>query len=227
MINIPFFTTVADYEHVLILLILFFAFVLGLKATSKVSNTTQTFFLDRDYSSALKGIGAVLILMGHYGQMEINRIDSGAKSVDAIVAMITANVALVWFMFISGYGLTVSKQNITNHFSDCMKRLSKVFFPMLFVFLLSLIMYVFMQEPKVIIRAKDLCIPDEIRILPNGIADNFGFVLSGIIRWYWYPWCAMMMYVCFYLADYIACKLKINGGVKRGSCYLSCLYIIY
>lgn len=204
-----FFHNICDYEHIAILLVLTILFIIGLKKLPQ-KKQCQGFVLDRDFSGALKGIGAVMILMGHFAVMQIGYSEGDPKSINWIVSWSTANIALVWFMFISGYGLTVSKKTITNHFITGAIRISKVFLPMLFVFVVSLLLYAILPYPYTEETVRALAIPAEIGMIPNDIAGNIVFIGGGIIRWYWYPWCAIMLYVCYYVADYISSKFQLN-----------------
>lgn len=198
-----------DYEHLLLLIILMALFILGLKKIS-AKNIQKGFVLDRSFSGALKGMAAVLILMGHYAQMKNGMDESNIMCMNWVVSWSTANIALVWFMFISGYGLTVSKKNITNHLDNAKKRLSKVFNPMLFVFVLSIVLYCVLPYPYTSAEARSLAIPTEINMLPNEIIDNIVYIIGGMFRWYWYPWCAIILYICYYIADYISSKHHFN-----------------
>ena len=62
--------------------------------------------IDLNMSKAMKGIACVFILLGHYGQRKAALMPD-AGFISKAVWMSTANIGLVWFMFFSGYGLSL------------------------------------------------------------------------------------------------------------------------
>lgn len=206
MESVFYFTS--EYEHVAIVLILTVLFVMGLKKRS-IKQEHAGFNLDRQYSAALKGMACIMILMSHY-EMMIHE-DALHRGIAAFVGCTASNMALVWFMFISGYGLTVSKSGISNHIRGVCERCSKVFFPMLFIFCISLFLYLFIPLNLPISAIKELVMPKELYIF-NGIIpfDLRTFVIAPV-KWYWFVWCILMYYIIFYLSDYLSQKYKVSS----------------
>lgn len=202
------FQSNSDVENFIIIMILFAMFVSGIAPLKNYNKVEKGFKFDRNFSGALKGIACVLILTGHYSQMFYGQVHG---CLSWYVAQISANVALVWFMFISGYGLTKSKCNISNHFTACILRCSKVLFPLLFVMLVSFGVYLVLPSWHYSVNeANKLVIPEEMLMMQN-IADlNWRIILFSPVKWYWYVWCILFYYVLFYLSSYLAQQTKWN-----------------
>lgn len=98
-----------EFCVILMLLVAFLFFSLK----SKTGNCREAllatpFAFGRDMSTLLKGIACIFILMSHYVAIYYGTgLPNGALHYVQIYA---ANIALVWFMFCSGYGLTLKKQ---------------------------------------------------------------------------------------------------------------------
>lgn len=100
------------------------SFLIGLKRKKEIN---RELVLDKNFSSVLKGIACIFILMGHYESTMHYPLDYYPKCLGWFIRLTTANVALVWFMFISGYGLTISKSKIDTPLYDLGRRCCKVF----------------------------------------------------------------------------------------------------
>jgi len=198
----------SDIELAIIICALTLMFLFGIK---KKQNDSGSHHLDKNTSFALKGLACIMILLGHYAGMAINSSADTPKTFGWYMYMTSANIALVWFMFISGYGLTISQNIIVNHSTTCLKRIAKVFLPMLYVFFISMLLYAFLPYPFTQEQANNFSIPEEIGMIPSNMAGNWKFILLGIVRWYWYPWCAIAMYICYYLSQYLSAKFKWNN----------------
>ena len=64
------------------------------------------FVIDLQMSYVIKGLACLLILLGHYANM---RISPNFSVISKIVWMFSSNVALTWFMFFSGYGMSLKR----------------------------------------------------------------------------------------------------------------------
>lgn len=170
---------------------------------------TNLFFFDREFSGILKGIACVMILSAHYEAMM--HYDVHYPYFGIIARNLYAYIGLVWFMFVSGYGLTMSKSKTENHFKACMKRCSKVLFPMVFVFVVSLILYFILPIRFNETQMMQMAMPDELYVLHHisSLAD-IKYILLGSFRWYWYVWCILIFYIMFFLSDFLAIKAHVN-----------------
>lgn len=99
-----------DIEYIIILLILGLLFVFSLSPRKSSGRIFILFTIDKKMSNAIKGIACVFVLMGHWATMRIVNNDlhlGGAVSV--VVYYLSANIALTWFMFFSGYGMSLKR----------------------------------------------------------------------------------------------------------------------
>lgn len=216
----------SDYEHVILCVILLALFLIGLK---RKKEKKRELVLDKNFSSVLKGIACIFILMGHYESTMHYPLDYYPKCLGWFVRLTTANVALVWFMFISGYGLTISKSKIDAPLYDLGRRCGKVFFPMLFVFLSSLFLFVILPEKANMSCPGDLLIPEELHMF-NGKQDfEILKLFYAPIDWYWYVWCILIFYCCFYFSLFFSRKYNINTTILLIvllGLYYTCAYIL-
>ena len=141
--------------------------------------------------------------MGHYMQRtEIN----DEAIISNIIGMTTANIGLVWFMFFSGYGLSLKEPSDNYILKDLCKRLSKVYFPLLFTCIITFVVYAFLPNKYTPDEATSLWISSDIANIQNG---NIIAVLPHIFGWLdWYIFCIMIFYTLYYFSYYIAKKIK-------------------
>lgn len=212
----------SDFEQCFIIILLLILAFMGLQKRKTVIKT-NLFFFDREFSGILKGIACVMILLAHYEAMM--HYDVHYPYIGIIARNLYAYIGLVWFMFVSGYGLTMSKSKIENHFKACMTRCCKVLLPMAFVFVVSLILYFILPIRFSEIQMLQMAIPDELFILHHisGLAD-IKYILLGSFRWYWYVWCILMFYIMFFLSDFLAIKVYVNKTLVL-VCLLATYYI--
>lgn len=100
--------TFYDIEYIIIIVVLISVFFIGLKSRSiEYDKLYLPFVIDKQMAVALKGLACVLILLGHWGQRKFD-VDM-PWGVSKVVWNTTANIGLVWFMFFSGYGMSLKK----------------------------------------------------------------------------------------------------------------------
>lgn len=97
----------SDIEYLIITIFLAFLFLTGLKMRQYDNCNIRDFVKDRvnlwfsidyNFSSAIKGIACVLILMGHYRSFFLP-ISEDETLITMIIGMSSANIALFLFMF--------------------------------------------------------------------------------------------------------------------------------
>ena len=203
MSEIPLLNYIVNNEHIFIVSVLAIMFILGLKKSTETP-AGESFVLDKSFSGALKGIAVILILMTHYEQMFANETSGLVRT---LVARIPANAALVWFMFISGFGCTKTIGTKKGFFTPCVTRCMKVLGPMFFCFIVSVLLYVILPYRFNLEETQALHLPKEIYLFNNHALD-IPFVLKGIFRAYWYVWCILMYYVIFYASSYLTNRFK-------------------
>lgn len=198
-----------DIEYAIIILLLSVLFVFSLKPDKVNTFKQKQAFLSclehgKQMSVLLKGCACVMILMSHYA----TRVLGGGlpKGVSYYVAIYAANVALVLFMYISGYGL--SKLQTTKNFvsyrahgNECFSRLIKVYSPLLFICLLHTALFV-LPDPHVSGEGKFL--------YAIGLADE------------WYVICIIYFYALYYLSLGAAYLFRTNQTVV-----LAVLMLVY
>lgn len=144
MIPLQIHTT--DIESIIILLLLTILFVSGLKR----QHVTHKFdySIDIRMSNMLKGIACIFILLGHF--MSYYYDHNPETLISKVIYASTANIALVLFMFISGYGLSCKFRLSTNEcalISDkvihksLFDRLKKIISPFLIVVIVTHLLY--------------------------------------------------------------------------------------
>lgn len=189
--------TNVEYIFIIILIIVLFALSLGARGKDKKHRLEWKDLLCFEYgkqmSILLKGCACVMILMSHYS----TRVLGGGlpKSISYYVTIYAANVALVMFMFISGYGLTVKhvSYDISYSFSVLAKewlvRLKKVYFPLLFVCLINTILFV---------------------IPIHNVSTGVKFLYAIGFADEWYVICVIWFYTFYYLSIGVGLRFKAN-----------------
>lgn len=119
----------SDIENIIIVSILSSLFLFSLKKR-KESKPLEFLVIEKDYSLVLKGIACVFVLMGHYVNLTFPIVSHGYLS--KFVYATTANIGLTWFMFFSGYGLSLKecKRGVKSLY---VSRLKNLLCPFLFV----------------------------------------------------------------------------------------------
>lgn len=205
-----------DIEYLILFLLIAICFFFSLKRKKNVCHV-KSFCIDKDFSIIMKGIACLFILFGHYGQRRAMLLPD-AGLVSTATWNLTANIGLVWFMFFSGYGLSLSK--IDNTFCAWKHRLLKVYLPLLFVSLLTLILYFILPNKFSAEDAKILWISPHIEALHSG---NYGQIIPFLFGWPdWYVFCIMILYSIFYLSFWISHKTN-----KSQTIILSIFLLIY
>lgn len=204
----------SDIEYIVIIVALFIFFLLGLKRKN-ATVTGGLLAIDLNMSSAMKGVACVMILMSHWGQRRFN-IDM-PWGVSKLVWYLFANIALVWFMFFSGYGL--SKKNLKNESSiDIVilwgKRLKKVYFPLLIVCIVSMVLYALLPDCFSLSEAKRLWIPQDIHRIHDFNMEELKPLLLHLFGWKdWYVLCIIFFYTLFYLSELLSKKIHLETTV--------------
>ena len=198
-----------DLEFVTIFVIIFFLFLIGLRKKVECSNN-KIYGIDLPLSTALKGIACVLILMGHFVNL---RMGAGIKQTlfSRLIYFTTANIALTIFMYFSGYGLSVKKLCGGGISNICIKRLKKVYFPLLVTCIVTMLIYAtlpikFSSEEIALLR-----IPKDIELLHDFTPANLFILLPHLFGWRdWYVCCIIIFYLMFYLSQYLSLDKSIN-----------------
>lgn len=112
--------------------------------------------------------------------------------------MSTANIGLVWFMFFSGYGLSLKHMEKGEIMGKWWNRFKKVYLPLLFTSFISIGVYALLPMKFNVTMSKKLWLVDEIAAIHQG---NFMGWFPSAFGWLdWYVFCIMIFYTLFYLS---------------------------
>lgn len=155
--------------------------------------------LNKQNSVLIKGIACVFILLSHYSARTLG--GGLPTSVSYYVTDYAANIALILFMFLSGYGLSLKEHESGHLLSEWLKRISKVYLPLVFACTISTLLAVLFGTPY-----------------GGGkfLLSVFGFTDE------WYVICIIYFYTIFYLAVFLSIRLNINESIV-----LSIFMLIY
>lgn len=202
--------TITDYEYLLILGFLVLSFFFGLrKKTSGDEGKSGFFCVDLEMSTAIKGIACVLVLMGHFAQRNFS--SDLPFGVSKIVWYTTANIALSWFMFFSGYGLTLKDIRVCQLKNDIKMRLVKIYYPLLYTCVISMVVYFLLPDKFTLEEINKLFLPREIHDIKNLTLSNSGYMIMDLFGLFdWYVFCILIFYTFYYLACFLSFKTKWN-----------------
>jgi len=217
------FNFASDLEIVVIITVLIALFFMGM--THIEHKETDRWSIDKNYSSLLKALGCVFVLIGHY-EANVNLNSGDITKFGGIIYCTTANIGLVWFMFISGYGLSVS-HNSNRIVPQTVNRLQKVYLPLLFVSILTIVLYLILPafDEDYSIR---YTIPRLYHVMHNISKQYYVDILYGglgIIDWY--VMCIMMFYVIFYIARFLSRSFAPSLNDQGETIFLLGLLFVY
>ena len=217
--------TFYDIEYIIIIVVLISVFFIGLKSRSiEYDKLYLPFVIDKQMAVALKGLACILILLGHWGQRKFD-VDM-PWGVSKVVWNTTANIGLVWFMFFFGYGMSLKKGTEEVGLDRWWHRMKKIYVPLFFVSVISVVLYVILPDCFSIGEIKQLWIPETIHQLHNFSMSDMLSIIKNMLGWGdWYVACILMFYTIFYFAVYISCKYKLNTTILLAIFF--CIYYIW
>ena len=170
-------------------------------------------------SQALKGIACVFILMGHWGQRKFD-IDM-PWGISKVVWQTTATTALVWFMFFSGYGMSLKKISQGEYMSKWWGSLKKIFIPCLLTCFVMLLICALLPDKFTPAEVKQLWLPNEIHQLHH---FDSGYILTLFTSLLgggdWYVCCILMFYTIYYVVGFISDKYHKNQTILLGIAFV-------
>lgn len=221
----------SDIEYLIITFFLVFLFLTGIKRRQYDNCNIRDFVrggvnywlsIDYNFSSAIKGIACVLILMGHY-RTTFLPISEDETLITKIVGMSSANVALFLFMFFSGYGLSLKEYKGRNIMRDWFARVSKIYLPLLVTCVLMIAVFALLPDIFSPSEAKSFHVSSILHELHNIDSSNITKVLLAGIGWGdWYVTCILMFYTIFYISVFVCNKISVNQTI-----ILSILMLVY
>ena len=203
-----------DIEYGLIILVLLLLFIFGLKKREeKVSFIPLN--VDKDFSSAIKGVACVMILLSHYGKRAFGFDVPIPMSISKVVWWSSANIALAWFMFFSGFGLSLKDDcKIVSIKKTLLLRIWKVYRPYIIVVIVTLIIAFFLPDSFSLeeMRARIMSTkPHYMHHLTE--AMNLTYIYGLVIHSSWYVECIIWFYSIYYLSVWFSCKWSFNKTV--------------
>lgn len=180
------------------------------------------FVIDLQMSYVIKGLACLLILLGHYANM---RISPNFSVISKIVWMFSSNVALTWFMFFSGYGLSLKKSlNVKDSWKHSFL---KIYLPSLFVGSVAFLMYMSLPVTLTYSDIVSLHINENLYFLQHFSFNVLWRILKSLLlgNGSWYVICIIVFYSVFYLGLYISKYKKKNLSIIIGILFF--LYFVF
>jgi len=130
--------------------------------------------------------------------------------VSKAVWLFSANIALVWFMFFSGYGLSLKMmKSDENLLRVWLKRLKKVYLPLLFVGIVCTIGYLLLPSPDTLEETTQMQVSTYIYYLHHLSWVGFSKLWPHVLGWKnWYVICIIFFYSFFYLSALLERKTR-------------------
>lgn len=167
--------------------------------------------VDKTASDVMKAIACIFVLIGHWAT---NLQNSGVEL--GVVARVswytTANIALCWFMFFSGYGLSLKENSKIPIGRDWWKRVKKIYTPLLIVCLCAFVICIFLPNKGLektwsnFNENVHMMHPFEVCYIKPLLRSAFGL-------FDWYVSCILIFYSIFYLTLYISRKADVNHTI--------------
>lgn len=204
--------TFTDIEYCITFLLLLVGLMGGAKKRPSSLDATSLSLLsiDKNWADVIKGIACVFVLMSHYGQRMFD--DSIPWGISKVVWMTTANIALCWFMFFSGYGLSLKDYSKAQIGSEWWKRSKKIYLPLLLVCVFSMLVYAILPDYG-LENEWNLFTP-YIHMLHNFDPSYLPQVLRGTFGLFdWYVSCILIFYTIFYVTVYLSRKLNVSHTI--------------
>lgn len=203
---------VSDIEYILVFLLMLIGIVGGVKKRATLIDATSLSLLaiDKKWTDVIKGIACVFVLMGHYGQRMFDY--DMPLGVSKLVWFTTANIALCWFMFFSGYGLSLKDYSKAKIGSEWWKRAMKIYLPLLLVCVCSMLVYAIL--PDYGLENKWNMFTPYIHMLHSFDPSFLPQVLRGTFGLFdWYVSCILIFYTIFYVSVYLSRKINVNHTI--------------
>lgn len=221
--------TAADIENIVILLCIFILLLCGAKRRdfSVVRNKSvwSLLLIDKKTSIVIKGIACVFVLMGHYGTWLINS-EREVGIITTIVTHTTANIALTWFMFFSGFGLSLKIYENYQFLWSCVKRIRKIYLPLLYVCICASLLYLVVPYSEHLSGFSSWY--ENIHNIRKECWWPLTFQVLGLSDWY--VVCIIYYVLLLYLSAFISIKLKCNVSIVLGVlllCYIVAAFFVY
>lgn len=181
--------------------------------------------IDYDFSQAIKAVSCIMILMGHYRSFVLPE-EMRYSFFTNIIGMSSANIALFFFMFLSGYGLSLKESSCMNLSHEWWNRMKKIYLPLLFTCCVMIVIYSFIPNPFTQDYADSFHLSSVFHAVHEYDGNNIATIFRGLFGWGdWYVTCILMFYSIFYLSLYISKKVKKSHTIVLGAMMM--IYFIW
>lgn len=210
-----------DIEYMVILIFLGVIFFNSLKKKKEIE---KEILFDRSASNFLKGISCIFILIAHFYSMQhlYDNKDISWLHISKLCGQFSANSALVIFMFISGYGLSISHSRKESFFFFCKHRLWKIYKPLLIVSLVSIIFYMILPNSYSIEELSHYFINSIVYKSHFPTQYPTDIILSALGYLDWYVCCISIFYIIHWISNYF-----FNTRFSKSSILLLLMIIYY
>ena len=169
--------------------------------------------IDYDFSQAIKAVSCIMILMGHYRSFVLPE-EIRYSFFTNYIGMSSANIALFFFMFFSGYGLSLKIDSCKNLSQVWWNRMKKIYLPLLFTCCVMMVIYSLVPNPFSQDYADSFHLSRVFHAVHEYDINNTETIIRGFFGWGdWYVTCILMFYTIFYLSLYISIKVKKNHTI--------------
>lgn len=201
--------TTSDIEYLVLICLFLFLFSIGAKKKFK-HESKPLWGVDINTTNALKGMACVFILMGHYAQRRLD-LESISWGISKVVWLTSASIALSWFMYFSGYGLSIKAKNSAPLLAQWLKRIKKIYLPLLVVCVTTTILYFLLPEKYSVEECERLWLSSDIHDLHHLNISVLPTIVIHTIGWRdWYVCCILLFYTFFYFSQFLEEKTNIN-----------------
>lgn len=205
-----------DVEYFITFLLLACCLIGGGKRREHKLEAKSLSFLavDKTSSDIMKAIACIFVLMGHWAtNLQNSGIELGFLA--SVSWYTTANIALCWFMFFSGYGLSLKGNSGFAIGHDWWKRLKKIYIPLLVVCLCAVIICAFL--PDLGLETTWAGFNKNVHMLHSFESDYAKpLIMSAFGLFDWYVSCILIFYTIFYLTLYLSKRFNINHTILLG-----------
>lgn len=190
-------------------------FLIGGKRENKIeARSLSLLAIDKKTSEVMKAIACIFVLMGHWAT---NLHNSGMElgTVTRVSWYTTANIALCWFMFFSGYGLSLKDSASIVIGREWSERLKKIYLPLLVVCLCAVLVCTLLPDWG--LERTWAGFNKNVHMLHS---FEYGYVkpliMNALGLFDWYVSCILIFYTIFYLTLYLSKKFNVNHTILLG-----------
>jgi len=216
-------------NSVVIILVFFIWFGLYLTSVKKREKAIAGFAPSIEMTNLLKGLACLIIALHHYSLIYLNQNTNGGIPVEAI-GKLGGTFSLVIFLFLSGYGITLSEMSKSNNFLIFLnKRMLKIYKPLLLVCFISFILYSAYGVAHIPVEVVEKYrLSDAISIIGQGDSLVYNILyIFGFVHLDWYVVATLAYYLIFYLSFHYPIRFSTNRKLNCAIMMVAIMVIYY